>query len=251
MELELEGKVALVTGSSSGLGLEIAQTLQREGCLVAVNGRDPERLGAAAETVAGSFAVAGDVSDPEQAQSITERVVANFGHLDVLVCNVGSGESVPPGEETFPEWQHVFARNLWSATNTIEAARSVLVAREGVIVCVSSICGLEVVQRAPITYSAAKAALNMYVKASARPLGLAGVRINAVAPGNMATEGSVWERRLRTDPDGVEAFLREDVSLGRLVSPSRVAALVAYLASEEAADITGGVFVADGGQVRS
>ncbi len=175
MQLELNGKSALVTGSSRGIGRAIATGLLREGCRVALNGRNARELEDAARALGGKnlTCVVGDVTRPEEARRIVADVLAAFGKLDVLVCNVGSGGSVRPGEESFDEWQRVFALNLWSATNMVEAARDALAASKGVIVCVSSICGMEVVPGAPVTYSAAKAALNAYVRGIARPRSLA------------------------------------------------------------------------------
>ena len=251
MQLDLSGKTALVTGSSRGIGLAIAEVLHAEGCRVALNGRDPERLAAAVANLPGSVAISGDVSRPDEARNIVTAAVTALGQLDILVCNVGSGRSVPPGQETFEEWQRVFAFNLWSTTNTVEAARDALAATKGVIVCISSICGSGVVPSAPITYSVAKAALNAYVRGIARPLGHQGVRINAVAPGNILFEGSVWSRKLAEDSDAVAAMLKRDVALARLGKPRDVAELVAYLASPRANFATGGVWVIDGGQVYS
>ena len=119
------------------------------------------------------------------------------------------------------------------------------------IVCVSSICGLEVVPGAPVTYSSAKAALHAYVRGISRPLGKMGVRINAVAPGNILFDGSVWSRKLAEDAGAVRNMLEYDVSLARLGTPRDVAELVAYLASPRASFATGGVWTLDGGQVHS
>lgn len=251
MELELAGKTALITGSSRGIGRAIAEMLHAEGCRVALNGRNEEDLVSAAADLPGAVVVAGDVTRPEEAQRIVADATVALGWLDILVCNVGSGSSVPPGDETLEEWQRVFALNLWSATNVVEAAREGLAVSQGVIVCVSSICGLEVVPGAPITYSAAKAALHAYVRGIARPLGKQGIRINAVAPGNILFDGSVWERKLVEDTDAVRDMLERDVALARLGSPRDVAELVAYLASPRTKFATGGVWMLDGGQVHS
>jgi len=253
MQLDLDGKSALVTGSSRGIGRAIAEGLLGEGCRVALNGRNPRELDKAVRALGGEKLVqaVGDVTRPEEARRIVADVLAAFGKLDVLVCNVGSGGSVRPGEESFDEWQRVFALNLWSATNMVEAARDALAASHGAIVCVSSICGIEAVPGAPVTYSAAKAALNAYVRGIARPLGKLGVRINAVAPGNILFEGSVWSRKLAEDADAVQAMLERDVALASLGTPAQVADLVAWLASPRAGFATGGVYVLDGGQVRS
>ena len=251
MQLDLSGKVALVTGSSKGIGWAIAQALHSEGCRVVLNGRNAADLTVATVQLAGAIGVVGDVTRPEEAQQVVAEVISTFGQLDILVCNVGSGGSVPPGSETADEWQRVFALNLWSATNTVEAARNALVSSKGVIVCISSICGLEVIPGAPVTYSAAKAALHAYVRGIARPLGQQGVRINAVAPGNVLFDGSVWSRKLAEDTLSVKTMLEKDVALGRLGTPADVANLVAYLASPRSGFASGGVWTLDGGQVHS
>ena len=158
---------------------------------------------------------------------------------------------MPPGEETAKEWQRVFALNLWSTTNTIEAARTALASSQGVIVCVSSICGLEVVAGAPVTYSAAKAALHAYVRGIARPLGKQGVRINAVAPGNILFDGSVWSDKLAEDAESVATMLHDHVSLSKLGSPEDVANLVTFLVSSKSRFATGAIWALDGGQVHT
>ena len=251
MQLELTGKKALVTGSSRGIGRAIAEILLAEGCSVALNSRNAAEVSAVAEELTHAIAVVGDVTKPEDACRIVTEATERLGGLDILVCNVGSGSSVPPGEETYEEWQRMFALNLWSTTNTVEAARNILVASKGVIVCISSICGLEVVPGAPVTYSAAKAALHAYVRGAARPLGRQGVRINAIAPGNVLFDGSVWSRKLQEDANAVQAMLNRDVSLSRLGNPQDLAELVAYLASPRSNFANGAVWTLDGGQVHS
>lgn len=251
MNLDLNGKRALVTGSSRGIGRAIAEVLGREGCRVALNGRSAHDLAQAQAAIAGAICVAGDVTRDVEARRVVKEVVAELGGLDILVCNVGSGRSVPPGKETPDEWQRVFALNLWSATNMVEAARETLILSRGAIVCLSSICAREVIPGAPVSYSAAKAALEAYVRGMARPLGRVGVRINAVAPGDILFEGSTWARKLAADPAGVKSKLDRDVALSRFGDAGEVAALVSYLASPLAAFATGSVWTLDGGQVHS
>lgn len=251
MELELSGKRVLVTGSSRGIGRAIAEALKVEGCSVALNARNEADLKAAAKELGCSIAVAGDMASAEDARRVVGEATEALGGLDILVCNVGSGRSVAPGNETYDEWQRVFALNLWSATNAVEAARSALADSRGVVVCVSSICGLEVVAGAPVTYSVAKAALHAYVRGIARPLGTQGVRINAIAAGNILFEGSVWERKIAEDAAGVQQMIERDVALARLGTPQDVAGLAVYLASPRSSFATGGVWGLDGGQVHA
>jgi len=248
MQLNLSGKTALITGSSKGIGFIIAQTLHAEGCKVALNSRNSDDLINIKKKLPGSIGVAGDVTKPIEAQRIISDVLEIFGKIDIVVCNVGNGQSILPGNETPEEWERMIALNLWSATNIVESARNALADSKGVIVCISSICGLDVIPNAPITYSVAKAALHAYVRGISKPLGKQGIRINAIASGNILFDGSVWSRKLKDNPSAVEAMLKKDVALGCLGSPYDVANLVVYLVSARAAFATGSIWTIDGGQ---
>jgi 3-oxoacyl-[acyl-carrier protein] reductase len=253
MKLDIEGRVALVVGGSRGIGLAIADTLAAEGASVAVAARGLDGVKSAAGQIGrnASFHSA-DVTDPAAATALMAEVENRWGRIDILVCNVGSGASVPPGKETAAEWSRVMDINLFSTTNTIEAARPLLGRGSGdrAIVCVSSICGLAALG-APVTYSAAKAALNATVRGLARPLALDGIRINAVAPGNILAADGTWARKIADDKAAVDDMLAREVPLRRLGSPAEIADVVAFLASPRASFITGTVIVADGGQLRA
>jgi len=250
VDLELTGKVVLVTGSSFGIGLAIARSLAAEGATVVLNGREQARLAAVAGELPGAVAFAADVRDPAACQALAAQVLAHHGRLDGLVCNVGSGASVPPGQETPEEWRRVLDLNLHAATQMVWAAGEALAATRGCVVCISSICGLEALG-CPVAYAGAKAALESFVRNAARPLGRKGVRINSIAPGNILFPGSVWERKRREDPAAVDAMLARDVPLSRLGAPEDVARLATYLISPLAGFITGATHVVDGGQTRS
>jgi len=252
MKLELEGRIALVSGASRGIGLGIAKALAAEGAKLALAARGLDGLKQAAKAIGGETSVhAADVSDPVAAAALVRAVEQRWGKIDILVCNAGSGASVAPGQETAAEWRRVLDLNLFSATNMIEAARPVMGRGSGdrAIVCISSICGLAALG-APVTYSAAKAALNATVRGLARPLGLEGIRVNAVAPGNILFEGGTWARKIAENKAAVDDMLTRDVPLRRLGRVEEIADVVAFLASPRAAFVTGTVIVADGGQLR-
>jgi 3-oxoacyl-[acyl-carrier protein] reductase len=244
MDLELTAKRAVVTGASRGLGRAVALALASEGASVLGIARHPDGLAAlAAEGIAVAEA---DLTTEAGGAALRQAVLAGGAGLDILVCNIGSGSSVPPGEETVHEWRRMLDVNLFTAINAIEAVRK-LMRPGGAIVCISSITGLRALG-APVPYSAAKAALNSLVANLARPLAAEGVRIVGVAPGNLIFNGSVWERKLFEDAEGVHAMLARDVALGRLGRPEEIASAVAFLSSNRASFLTGTVIVADGGQ---
>jgi len=251
LQLSLQGKSVLVTGSSRGIGRAIGEALLAEGSQVAFNGRNLSDLELVVASNSGGKAIAicGDVSKPDQASEVIKQTLEAFDKLDILICNVGNGRSAPPGAETHAEWLRVFEQNLWTTTNMVEASKEALAQTQGAIVCISSICGQEVIDGAPITYSVAKAALNAYVRGIARPLGKDGIRINAIAPGNIIFDGSIWQRKLVEDSISVEQMLHRDVALAKLGTPTDVANLALWLASPAASFCTGSIFVADGGQV--
>jgi 3-oxoacyl-[acyl-carrier protein] reductase len=253
MRLELQDRVALVVGASRGIGLPIAKTLASEGAKVALAARGRDALDAAVKEIGGTTSLhVADVTDPGAALALTGDVAKKWGGIDVLVCNVGSGASVPPGQETAAEWSRVLQLNLFAATNMIEAARPIMSRGSGdrSIICISSICGLAALG-SPVTYSAAKAALNATVRGLARPLALEGIRINAVAPGNILAPDGTWARKLAENKAAVDEMLLRDVPQRRLGKPEEIADIVAFLASPRAAFITGTVIVADGGQLRA
>ncbi|UQR60741.1 SDR family oxidoreductase [Bradyrhizobium sp. C-145] len=253
MKLELNDRVALVTGASRGIGLAIAATLVAEGAKVALAARGADALDAARAAIGGSASVhVADVTDAAAAKALVASVEKQWGRLDVLICNVGNGASVPPGQETAAEWSRVINLNLFAATNMIEAARPLMAGGSGdrAVVCISSIAGMAALG-APVTYYGAKAALNATVRGLARPLALEGIRINAVAPGNILSPDGTWARKMAENKRAVDDMLQREVALRRLGTPEEIADVVAFLASPRAGFITGSVVVADGGQLKS
>jgi len=251
MDLSLRNKKVFVSGSSKGIGICVARKFIEEGADVVINSRNTDELTAAATSLGNCNSIAGDLSNPADALATITKAADILGGIDIIVCNVGSGSSVPPGQETYNEWRRVFDVNFFSATNLIEASRAFLGESQGSIVCISSICGNETIPGAPVTYSVAKSALNTYVKSISLPLAVEGIRINAVAPGNISFEGSVWSKKMAQDPESVNAMLENNVPLGAFGSPDDVANLVVWLASDVAKFVTGTIVTTDGGQTRS
>ncbi len=248
MKLNLDGRKVLVTGGSRGIGLATAKEFRAEGasCLICARTEIDVKL---ASEQADCFGVVADVTTAEGVKVLQAATDSQFGKSpDVIVCNVGSGRSVLPGQETADEWQRIFDINLFSATRVIEAFSSSL-SEGAVIACVSSIAARLVVG-APVAYSAAKRALEAAIANLAQPLGRRGVRIFGVAPGNVMFPGSVWERISEEKPDDVSKMLENDVPLQRFGTPEEVAQLIVFLSSMRAGFVTGSSHLIDGGQAR-
>ena len=251
MNSQLEGKTVLITGSSKGIGKSIAKAFYNEGCNVIINGRDKNTvLQTLNEFPERTSHFIGDVTVPQTCISLIKKVIEDWGKLDILVCNVGNGKSVPQGSETFEEWNKIFLANFFSTTNMVEAAKSELKKTQGKIVCISSIAGIEYTA-APLTYSVAKSALNTYVKGISGVLAKDNVQINAIAPGNILFKDSVWDNKLKENPKLVEDMLQKEVALNRLGTPEEIANFVIFMSSKLSDFATGSIFVVDGGQIRS
>ena len=251
MDLRLKNKKVFISGSSRGIGLCIARKFIEEGANVVINARNKDELSIAASSLENCNGVAGDVSTPNDALLTITKAAEILGGIDIIVCNAGSGSSVPPGQESYDEWQRVFAINFFTATNLIEASLNFLEKSHGCVVCVSSICGNETIPGAPVTYSVAKSALNTYVKSMSAPLASKGIRINSVAPGNISFDGSVWSKKMAQDPLAVKEMLKNNVPLKKFGSPDDVAHMVVWLSSDLSNFVTGTIVTTDGGQTRS
>jgi len=253
MKLELGGKVVLVGGSTRGIGRAIAATFVTEGAHVMVTGRHAPRVDATVTDLsAGSpNCVSGrtlDLTTTAGCQEAVAATVERWGRLDVTIANVGTGGGTRGWEASDEEWATVVEQNLYSASRLVRAAIPHMVAvGGGTIIMISSIAGVEALE-APIPYSVAKAGIQVMARNLARSLAQSGVRVNAVAPGNVLSPGGSWEERMTRDSEAVERYIKREVPLGRFGRPEEIADVVVFLASDRAAFITGTCVVADGGQ---
>ncbi len=257
MNLDLTGKVAIITGSSKGLGLASARALMDEGAHVVVCARGRDTLEASAADLrraagreAAVHAVVADVSTLEGATRVVDEASARFGRIDILVNNVGAAGGTDIVHTTDEDWQRAIDQTFFPA---VRMSRLVVPHMRkvggGVILTIASIWGRESGGR--MTYNAVKAAEISLAKAMAQQLAHDNIRVNSIAPGSIAFEGGTWWKRQQEDPQAMAAFVQREIPFGRFGRAEEVGNVVAFLASSRASWITGACITVDGGQSRS
>jgi len=245
--MELEGKVAIVTGGTRGIGRAITLDLAANGADVVLNYRESADLAAElAEIIRNqgrrALAFRADVSSFDDAQMLVRRVMDELGRLDILVNNAGMNRDSVVWKMTEEQWDRVIEVDLKGTFNYVRAVAPIF--REqgsGKIVNITSINGLRG-KFGQTNYSAAKAGVIGFTKACARELGRSNVNVNAVAPGLIETE------MVKAAPETVREMALAEIVLGRLGLPEEVAYVVTFLCTEKARHITGQVIQVDGGQ---
>lgn len=247
--MSLEGKVAIVTGGSRGIGRAIALELGGRGASVVVNylrqAEDAEKVVASIESAGGQArAFQADIGDFEQAEALIKHTLEDYGDLQILVNNAGitrDGLLMTMSEE---DWDQVIETNLKSAYNCSKVAvRHMIRRRTGRIILITSVSGL-IGNAGQTNYSASKAGQIGFTKALAREVARRNITVNAVAPGFIETD--IWASVPESIQENIQA-MQEMIPLGRVGQPEDVARAVAFLASDDAGYITGQVLAVDGG----
>jgi 3-oxoacyl-[acyl-carrier protein] reductase len=257
MDLELTGKVAVVTGSTRGLGFATASALVAEGCSVTICARGEAGLAEATAKLRALpdaddrvLALQADVSTDKGVDDVVMRTVETFGGLDILVNNVGLAKGAGITDTSDAEWREAFDQTLLPAIRMSRMAVPQMRRRGGgSIVMIASIWGRESGGR--MTYNAVKAAEISLAKSMAQQLAKDNIRVNSVAPGSIRFPGGSWNKRVQDDPDGMAEFVRRELPFGRFGRPEEVGAVVAFLVSPRASWISGASVPVDGCQSRS
>ena len=249
MDLEIEGRVALVTGATRGIGLAIAQALAHEGVRVSIVARTAADVRRVAREL-GGFGVAADVTTEEGCRRSVEETIHNLGPIDILVNNYGARAGTS-WQDTGPgEFEAAFQGNVTVSVRMTQLVLAGMIERGwGRVVVITSLWGREA-GGAP-AYNVAKAAETSMVKYLARDVARTGVTVNSVAPGAIMWEGGGWHRRRQADPDGIADFVRREMPLGRFGTVEEVAGVVAFLCSRQASLVNGASVAVDGAQGRS
>ena len=256
MDLGLKGKVAVVTGGSRGLGFAAARSLAGEGARLAICARGADGLEAAAATLRATGAevltVTCDIAAADGAETLLDAVRDRYGALDILVNNVGGNRRGRFEETSDQDWLDIIELNVLAGFRASRGAIPMMRARGGgAIVFVSSVFGREKGGPGLSIYNTTKSALISASGIMALELAKDRIRVNCVAPGSIRFEGGSWDKRVKADPDGMRAFVRANLPLGRFGRAEEVGDVVAFLASERASLITGACIAVDGAQGKS
>src|SRR5580765_679803 len=256
MDLGLQNMVALVTGSSRGLGLASAKALAAEGARVMLTARGAEQLARAADEVvalSSADAVRTTATDLATAAGVERAVAATvdaFGRLDILVNNVGLGRGAGLLDTNDGEWAEAFDQTLYPSIRASRlAVPHMRMKGGGVIIFITSIWGRESGGR--MTYNAVKAAETSLAKSLAQQLAPDNIRVVSVAPGSILFPGGSWHKRQQADPAGIDEFVRRDLPFERFGRAEEVGDVVAFLASSRASWVSGASIVVDGCQSKS
>ncbi len=250
--MKLDGKVAVVTGASRGIGKAIAETFAREGADVVVNYVKSENE--AKEVVKQikamgrrALAIKADVSKRADAQRMFNKILAEFGRVDILVNNAGIGTGGTTLDTPEEDWDRVIAVNLKGPFNCTQiAAKTMVEQKSGKIINISSISGLGGAPVGELAYCCAKAALIAMTTVAAQDLGPYGINVNSVAPGWTRTD--MTSRATREKTEELQKLKAGMAAMRRIGEPQDIANTVLFLASNEASFVTGQVLVADGGR---
>lgn len=253
MDLGLQDRVAVVCGSTRGIGRAVAKALALEGARVVVNGRHENATHAAARALAEETAGAirpltADVTVPDQAENLVQQTVKEFGRLDVLFCNAGGPPAAAFKDQPADAWQRAIELNLLSTINLARAAVPIMrKAQWGRIICLASVAAKQPLPGL-ILSTAARAGVLGFSKALSDEVAVDGITVNSICPGFIATE-RVQELQ-KAKPDMMKQMMAQ-IPMARIGTPEELAAAVTFLASERASYITGAVIQVDGGFIRS
>ena len=250
MSRKLEGKVALVTGGNSGIGLATAKRFAAEGAQVIVTGRRRAELDAAVSAIGeGAIGFQADSSKLADLDRLYERVKEEKGRIDVLFVNAGGGSLLPLGEITEEQFDHTFDRNVKGVLFTVQKALPLL-SQNASVILTGSTAGSSGT-RAFSVYAASKAAVRSFARSWILDLQGRGIRVNTLSPGSTRTPGLVALAGSDvTQQEGMLKSMADTIPLGRVGDPEEIAAAALFLASDDASFVTGVELFVDGGQVQ-
>ena len=251
MNLELSGKRVLISGASRGIGKATAIGFLEEGADIVMASRGLDKLNKLTDELKNKYfnnkiiSHQCDFTNEADLEALKNLIEEKLGGIDIVVANVGDGQSVNDVIPSKEDWDRTWDSNFNTALYTARTFLPMLESSSGNLLFVSSIAGIEAFG-APVDYSSAKAAIIALAKNMARKLST--VRVNVVAPGNVYFEGGGWSQKIIKEPAKIEKLIKSSVPMNRFASPEEIADSIIFLCSNRSSFITGATLVVDGGQ---
>jgi len=239
--MERLNKTIFITGSTKGIGLEIAKKFQKENFIVITNSRKKQYKDKK------FFHLKGDLTKTIEVKKICKEL-KKFNKLDVLVCNVGYSQYKYNEFPKLKEINHSLDKNFFSCFIILNELKNFLIKSKTKIICISSIAGSEVLKKTPISYSISKSLLNNYLKHLSKSFAKHDVRLNTISPGDILFDGSIWDKKMKKSKKNTLKYVKENVPLNKFGFPKDIANAVFFLSSDENNFISGSNLLIDGGQ---
>lgn len=240
-------KTIFISGSSSGLGYFLAQEYRSIGYNIIINGNNLFRLKKASLSLGKCDYFLGDLTNKDIIKTLIIKIKKKYSYIDILICNLGNSNF----KKNNKDFEHALKYNFYTATNLIEYSKKILKINVSKIICISSICGVECIDGAPIGYSIAKSALNFYIKLISKELANKKITINGIVLGNMIFKGSTWELKIKNDPIKIKTYIKNNVPINSFGTPNDLFEVCKMISENRSNFITGSLFKIDGGQTKS
>jgi len=240
-------KKIFITGSSKGIGFGLAERFNKIGYKVLINSNNITNLKAASKKLDNCDYYLGDVCNPQSVKKIFEKIKKKNTKIDLIICNYGN--SNPKNNNL--NFEHALKHNFFSTTNVVKEGVKLLKKNKGKIICISSICGIEMIKNAPIGYSLAKSLINNYVKSMSHNLAEKGISINSIAPGNILFDGSVWDKKIKKNKIKTFKYIRSVVPMKKFGTIDDIFDLCIFIENNKSQFASGSTFVLDGAQTKN
>ncbi len=240
-------KKVFISGSSSGIGFHLATLYKENNYEVIINGRNLKKVKRASAKLGNCSYLVGDLTKEKNVIKIIKAIKKNFKYIDILICNQGNSEY----KSNNLNFKFAFDNNFFSSINLINNSTKILKKNKSKIICISSICGLEVIEGAPIGYSVAKSALNFYIKNISYELAKKGISINGIVPGNIYFEGSTWHKKVIKNSKKIKQYIKKNVPMNKFGNIQDIFKICIMISESTSNYLTGSLFKIDGGQTKS
>ena len=239
-------KTVFISASSSGIGYHLAKEYKSIGYNVIINGKNLSKLKKASISLDKCSYFLSDLTDKNKIKVIIKKIKKKYKYIDVLICNLGSSNF----KKNNDNFEHALKYNFFSTTNLIDYSKTILKKNVSKIICISSICGVECIEGAPMGYSIAKSALNFYIKLISKELVNKNITINGIVPGNIIFKRSTWDLKIKKNYMKTKKYIKNNVPINNFGTPNDIFEVCKMISENRSKFITGSLFKIDGGQTK-